>query len=499
MQQNFVHLRIRTEFSLVDSIIRIKPMVKQLAEMGVPACAVTDFHNFFGLIKFYKAAEGSGVKPILGCDLQYFPEGEDEKPCLVSLLAINEQGYKNIIEIISESYQQGQIQGVPYVNYEWLKKYSEGVIALSGGKFGDVGQKLLSNKIDEAESLLSFWLETFPGRFYLELQRTNRSGDENYLHRALALAEKFDCPVVATNDVRFLQTSQYEVHEARVCIGESRTLDDPRRERRYSDQQYLKTPQEMCELFSDIPQAIENTLEIAKRCNVDIQLGKYFLPEYPIPEGMTENEFFVKVCEDGLENRLSKILNPEQSDYQEKRKAYFERLKFELDIIIQMGFPGYFLIVMDFIQWAKDQKIPVGPGRGSGAGSLVAYSLDITDLDPLQYDLLFERFLNPERVSMPDFDVDFCMEDRDKVIGYVADNYGRNAVSQIITFGTMAAKAVVRDVARVLGKSYGLADKLSKMIPPDVGMTLSKAFEQEEVLREFIENDSDAPDTPGVW
>ncbi|WP_018415843.1 DNA polymerase III subunit alpha [Teredinibacter turnerae] len=494
---NFVHLKVRTEFSLVDSIIRVKPLLQRVQAEGMPACGITDLHNFFGLLKFYRAAQGSGIKPICGADFRIHKAGDDDlHPPLITLYAMNLAGYKNITALISRSFQEGQSMGEPYIDESWLEPHSEGVTALSGAKFGEIGQLLVTNKLDEAEAKLQQMMGIYRDRFYLELQRTGRENDELHLHRAVGLAAKLDCPVVATNDVRFLDSDQFEVHEARVCIGEGRTLDDPRRERRYSDEQYFRSTAEMCELFSDIPEAIENTVEIARRCNLDILLGKYFLPEYPIPEGLTENEFFEKICREGLDLRLERILDSSAPDYPERRKVYDERLKFELDIIIQMGFPGYFLIVMDFIQWAKDHKIPVGPGRGSGAGSLVAYVLKITDLDPLQYDLLFERFLNPERVSMPDFDVDFCMEDRDKVIGYVADNYGRDAVSQIITFGTMAAKAVVRDVARVQGKSYGLADKLSKMIPPDVGMTLTKAFEQEEILREFLQNDGDGQE---IW
>lgn len=496
MTTQFVHLRVRTEYSLVDSIVRIKPLVKRLEELQMPACGVSDLSNFFGLVKFYKAAQGAGIKPLGACDLLIREEGEDAQVYLITLIAMNSQGYKNIIELISRSYQKGQYLGEPYVRREWIKDLSDGVIALSGARHGDVGRAIINQKMAQAEMLVQEWMACFPGRFYLELQRTARENEGTYIEGAVALAEKLDCPVVATNDVRFLHADQFEVHEARVCIGESRTLDDPRRERRYSSEQYLRSAEEMADLFADIPEALANTVEIAKRCNLEIQLGKYFLPEYPIPEGMTEQEFFIKICHEGLNKRLERILDPDAADYAERRKAYDDRLQFELNIINQMGFPGYFLIVMDFIQWAKDHDIPVGPGRGSGAGSLVAYSLDITDLDPLQYDLLFERFLNPERVSMPDFDVDFCMDNRDRVIGYVADNYGRDAVSQIITFGTMAAKAVVRDVARVQGKSYGLADKLSKMIPPDPGMTLNKAYEQEEVLREFLQHDGDAQE---IW
>ncbi|MGB3611080.1 MAG: DNA polymerase III subunit alpha [Cellvibrio sp.] len=496
MTTNFVHLRLHTEFSLVDSLVRIKPLVKRVAELKMPACAITDQTNFYGLIKFYKAAQGAGVKPIVGSDFLVASNDTEGMPTLLTLLAIDNTGYKNIIELISRAWQHGQHQGIAYVQREWVSEHREGVIALSGGKFGDVGMSLLAGRTAQAQELLQGWMRDFPDRFYLELQRTGRENDEEYLHLAVALADELQCPVVATNDVRFLKRDEFEVHEARVCISEGRTLDDPRRERRYSEQQYLRSPEEMAELFSDIPEAIANTVEIAKRCNVTIQMGKYFLPEYPIPEGMTEAEFFRKISHEGLEERLERILDKSAPDYAERRKVYEDRLRFELDIIVQMGFPGYFLIVMDFIQWAKDHDIPVGPGRGSGAGSLVAYSLKITDLDPLEYDLLFERFLNPERVSMPDFDIDFCMDNRDKVISYVADNYGRDAVSQIITFGTMAAKAVVRDVARVQGKSYGLADKLSKMIPPTPGMTLEAALEQEAVLREFLETDSDAQE---IW
>lgn len=496
MPANFVHLRLHTEFSLHDSLVRIKPLIKRVAELNMPACAITDLTNFYGLIKFYKAAQGAGIKPIAGSDFLLLGSDSESKPSLITLLAMNNQGYKNIIELISRAWRYGQQQGIAYVQREWISELSEGVIALSGGKFGDVGMALVGGRAAQAQELLQGWMKDFPNRFYIELQRTGRENDENHLHAAVHLATEMQCPVVATNDVRFIKASEFEVHEARVCIGEGRTLDDPRRERRYSDQQYLRSAEEMQELFGDIPEAIANSLEIAKRCTITIQMGKYFLPEYPVPEGLTEAEFFRKISHEGLDWRLERILDKNALDYADRRKVYEDRLNFELDIIIQMGFPGYFLIVMDFIQWAKDHDIPVGPGRGSGAGSLVAYSLKITDLDPLQYDLLFERFLNPERVSMPDFDIDFCMDNRDRVIAYVAENYGRDAVSQIITFGTMAAKAVVRDVARVQGKSYGLADKLSKMIPPTPGMTLAQALEEEPQLKEFLAQDGDAQE---IW
>ena len=496
MFNEFVHLRLHSEYSLVDGLVRIKPLTKKVAEIGMPAVALTDFNNFFGLVKFYKAAQAVGVKPILGADLLVLDEDGEGNPTQLVLLIADEQGYKNLTRLISKAYQAGQRQGIPYIRRSWLAEFSAGLIALSGGRHGEIGMALVSGRQTDAEQLLIEFMGLFPDRFYLELQRTGRSGEESYLHAAVELAGQLSCPVVATNDVRFIDAGEFEAHEARVCIHEGRALDDPRRERRYSEHQYLRTPDEMAELFSDIPEALQNTVEIAKRCSLDLRLGEYFLPDYPIPDGMTINEFFIEVSEDGLRERLESLFDVHAPDFDEKQLVYADRLKFELDIIIQMGFPGYFLIVMDFIRWAKDNDIPVGPGRGSGAGSLVAYALKITDLDPIEYDLLFERFLNPERVSMPDFDIDFCMEGRDRVIAYVSEQYGRDAVSQIVTFGTMAAKAVVRDVARVQGKSYGLADKLSKLIPFEVGITLEKALEQEEELKQFLAQDEEASE---IW
>ncbi|HET8711838.1 MAG TPA: DNA polymerase III subunit alpha [Spongiibacteraceae bacterium] len=496
MMKSFVHLRIHSEYSLVDGLVRVDELATAVAADGMPACALTDLVNFFALIKFYKAASAAGVKPIFGADFYLRDEADEAQVDVVCLLAQNDAGYHNLTELISRAWQDGQYQGAAYIQREWVRARSEGVIALSGGRYGDIGRALVNGKTQLAQERLRWWQDVFGDRFYLELQRTGRAGEEEYLHAALDLAIKMDCAVVATNDVRFLRQDQFEAHEARVCIHEGRALDDPRRARRYSEQQYLRSADEMCELFSDIPAALENTVEIAKRCNVTLRLGKPFLPDYPVPEGLTMGEFFRQLAHKGLDERLSYLFDQNSSDFSAKQNIYRERLDFELDVIIQMGFPGYFLIVMDFIGWAKDHGIPVGPGRGSGAGSLVAYALKITDLDPIEYDLLFERFLNPERVSMPDFDIDFCMEGRDRVIHYVAERYGRDAVSQIITFGTMAAKAVVRDVARVQGKSYGLADKLSKMIPFEVGITLEDAYEKEEVLRDFLETDTQAQE---IW
>ncbi|MBB1616280.1 MULTISPECIES: DNA polymerase III subunit alpha [Pseudomonas] len=497
MPASFVHLRLHTEYSLVDGLVRIKPLVKALAGMGMPAVAVTDQNNMCSLVKFYKTSMGAGIKPICGADLWLSNKDPDNPLSRISLLVMNAVGYRNLTELISRGFIDGQRNGQIIIEREWVAEAAEGLIMLSAAKEGEIGMALIAGDLEVAETLAREWMAVFPERFYLEVQRTNRPNDEEQLHAAVALADKIGAPLVATNDVRFIKQEDFEAHETRVCIGEGRALDDPRRSKNYSDQQYLKSAEEMAELFSDLPEALENTVEIAKRCNIEVKLGKHFLPDYPIPDGMTIDEYFRKVSFDGLEERLSVLLPKDTTeDYEAKRQVYVDRLNFELDIIIQMGFPGYFLIVMDFIQWAKNNGVPVGPGRGSGAGSLVAYVQKITDLDPLEYDLLFERFLNPERVSMPDFDVDFCMDGRDRVIDYVAEKYGRNAVSQIITFGSMAAKAVVRDVARVQGKSYGLADRLSKMIPFEVGMTLEKAYEQEEILRDFIKVDEEAAE---IW
>ena len=496
MSASFVHLRVHSEFSVVDGLVRIKPLIKAVSDAGMPAVAVTDQSNMSSLVKFYTAAQKGGVKPICGADIWLASAEEDGPLTRMTLLVMTPQGYRNLTELVSLGFTDGQHNGLAILQRDWVKQAATGLIALSGAKDGEIGLALLAGDTAKAAALLSEWQAVFGDRFYLELQRTQRQNDEEHVHAAVALAAETGVAVVATNDVRFLQQDDFAAHETRVCIGEGRTLDDPRRPRIYSDQQYLKTPAEMAELFADIPEALRNSVEIAKRCNIEVQLGTHFLPDFPVPEGMTIDEYLRHVSFEGLEERLSVTLPKDTPDYAAKRKVYDDRLNFELDIIIQMGFPGYFLIVMDFIRWAKNNGVPVGPGRGSGAGSLVAYVLHITNLDPLLYDLLFERFLNPERVSMPDFDVDFCMDGRDRVIDYVANTYGRAAVSQIITFGTMAAKAVVRDVARVQGKAYGLADRLSKMIPFEVGMTLGKAVEAEEALRDFLAVDEEAAE---IW
>ena len=491
MDPKFVHLHVHTEYSLVDGLLRIKELIKGSAAHGAPAVAVTDASNLFCLVRFYKSAVGAGVKPIAGADLWLANPDDPAAPFKLLVLAQNDRGYKNLTSLISKAYVSGQRDGKPQVERAWVEEAAEGLIALSGGRDGDVGRALLKEDQARARVLLARWIEVFGDRFYLQLTRTGRPGEAEHIEGAVVLAAELGVPVVATNDVRFLAADDFEAHEVRVCIHDSRTLDDPRRTHGYSNQQYLRSPEEMAELFADIPEALENSVEIAKRCNLELTLGKNFLPDFPLPEGMTIEEFFSEESRKGLELRLKSILDPDAADYAERRKPYDERLQIELDVINQMGFPGYFLIVADFIQWSKDNGIPVGPGRGSGAGSLVAYALKITDLDPIEHDLLFERFLNPERVSMPDFDVDFCMEKRDLVIDYVARTYGRDAVSQIITFGTMAAKAVVRDVGRVLGHGFGFVDRIAKAVPFELGMTLDKALEESEDLKKLYDEDEE--------
>jgi len=479
----FVHLRVHSDYSLADGIIKPKQLATRAGELGMPAVALTDHANLFGLIKFYQACLKAGVKPLIGADL-HFDSGDGL--CRVTLLAMNDDGYRQLIALVSEAYVGDGGRGL--VTRERILEGADGLLLLAGGRDGDVGRALLRGDLDRARQLAEEWAGAFVDRAYLEVCRSGRDGEEACIALTVTLAAELGLPVVAVNDVCFLVEDDFEAHETRVCIHDGRTLDDPRRERRHSPQQYLKSPAEMASLFRDLPEAVANTLAIARRCNASVALGTYHLPNYPTPDGVSLEDFLARCSRDGLDARLAALA--EREELAAERQAYDDRLAYELGVINQMGFPGYFLIVMEFIGWAKANGIPVGPGRGSGAGSLVAYALGITDLDPLRYDLLFERFLNPERVSMPDFDVDFCMEGRDRVIQHVSERYGQEAVSQIITFGTMAAKAVVRDVARVQGKPYGLADRLSKLIPFEVGMTLTKAVAETAELRAFIaEND----------
>jgi len=491
MQPAFVHLRLHTEFSLVDGIVKIKPLVKRLAELNMPAIAITEHANLFSLVKFYKASLGQGIKAIAGADVLIFNPEDPATPYRLTLLVNNHAGYITLTELISKAYQEGQHQGVPMLRQEWIEANHNGLIALSGAMSGEIGKALLAENHEAAKRLAEFWGDLFENSFYLELQRVGKPDEERYIAAAVELALATGLPVVATNDVRFVHQQDFAAHEVRVCINQGRVLDDSRRPKDYTDQQYLRSIEEMQALFTDIPEALENTVEIAKRCNLTLTLGKNFLPDFPVPEGMNLGEFMTEQAMKGLEERLQHHPAVGKGTDEENRRVYYERLDFELKMITQMGFPGYFMIVADFIQWAKNNLIPVGPGRGSGAGSLVAYALKITDLDPIEFDLLFERFLNPERISMPDFDVDFCMDRRDEVIDYVARNYGRDHVAQIITYGSMAAKAVIRDVGRVLGFGYGFVDRLAKLIPFEIGMTLTKALSDSPELKQLYDTEEE--------
>jgi len=482
---SFIHLQVHSEYSLIDGLIRLKPLFKQAQQQAIPAIAITDHHNLFALVKSYRAALAAGIKLIVGADV-WIREGKQTYRLV--LLCQNQAGYLNLNRLLSKAYQQGQYLGKPYLQRDWLVAHQQGLIMLSGGVQGDIAHALLRDDLALAKQRAQTWQSIFPQRFYLSIQRTGRAQEEDWVRGCVTLATELDLPIVAVNEVCFLKEDDFEAHEVRVCIHQGYALSDPRRPKQYSTQQYLRSAEEMQTLFADLPEAIENTVLIAQRCNVHLTLGKNFLPDFPIPAGQTMAAYFAEQSRIGLEARLE-FLFP--NEVEQHRALYDERLKIELDVIIQMDFPGYFLIVAEFIQWAKDHDIPVGPGRGSGAGSLIAYALNITDLDPLAYDLLFERFLNPERVSMPDFDVDFCMDRRDEVIQHVAELYGRDKVAQIITYGSMAAKAVVRDVGRALGNGYGFVDQIAKLIPFEIGMTLTKALEQEDQLQQRYDQDEE--------
>ena len=491
----FVHLHLHTEYSLVDSTVRISALMERCASLGMPAVALTDQNNLFGLVKFYRKAMAAGVKPLVGLDLRILNDEEPDRPFTILLLCQDNAGYRKLSELVTRSYLEGQVRGLPMARREWMNEEScRGLIALSGGLHGDIGHALHGGHLDKAADLLKGWQSIFPDRFYLELIRTGRPAEEDCVRASLALASDMNVPVVATNDVRFLSQNDFNAHEARVCIHDGRGLADADRPRLYSENQYLRSPEEMAELFADVPAALENTVEIARRCNLDLQFGNSVLPAFPVPDGQTESAFLEVEARRGLEVALATKFDHDgvpEKDRDVLSAPYFERLESELGVIQSMGFPGYFLIVADFIRWARENNVPVGPGRGSGAGSLVAWVLGITALDPLEHDLLFERFLNPERVSMPDFDIDFCMEGRDDVIDYVAQRYGRERVSQIITFGTMAAKAVIRDTGRVLGQPYGFVDRIAKQVPFEIGITLEKALEQSDELASMYRDDEE--------
>ena len=487
---SFVHLRLHTEYSLLDGIVRVPELMSAVREAGMGAVALTDQSNLFAMVKFYKEALGAGVKPLIGVDAWIREPGERVPPSRAVFLCQNLKGYRHLTQLVTRSFLEGQQRGAPMLDRAWLQADAlDGLIVLSGGPEGDIGQAFARGKDDEAARCLARWQALCGNRFYLEVHRTGRPGEDVYTEASLDMAQERGVPAVATNDVRFLTRLEFDAHEARVCIHDGAQLGDPSRPRRYSEEQYLKTPAEMAELFADVPDLLRNTVEVAKRCSLEVKLGASMLPAYPVPAGSTTEQFLYEESERGLARRIRQA--QELLGVTRDAAAYDARLALELGVIAKMGFAGYFLIVADFIRWARENGVPVGPGRGSGAGSLVAFVLGITDLDPIEHDLLFERFLNPERVSMPDFDVDFCMDGRDRVIEYVAKKYGRERVSQIITYGTLAAKAVIRDVGRVLGHNYGYVDKIAKLIPFEIGITLDKALAQEEELRRLYDGDAE--------
>ncbi|MBK9326518.1 MAG: DNA polymerase III subunit alpha [Hydrogenophilales bacterium] len=489
----FVHLRLHSEYAIVDSILRVDEAIEAARADGMPALALTDLGNVFGLVKFYSGARKKGIKPIAGCDVWVAPPESTDKPTRMLLLVQDTAGWRLLCELLTRAYRTNMNRGRAILQPAWFDEMgTRGLIALSGGHQGDVGLALVNDSLDTARSLARSWAARFPDRYYLELQRDGRPECETQVAGAVALADELGLPVVATHPVEFLSRDDFTAHEARVCIAEGYVLADRRRPKTFTEEDYFKSQAEMAELFADFPEALENTLEIARRCNLTLELGKSKLPDFPTPDGMALDDYLRHRARDGLAERMA-VLYPDEKIRAEKYPEYSARLELELDTIIQMGFPGYFLIVSDFIIWGKHNGVPVGPGRGSGAGSLVAYAIGITDLDPLAYALLFERFLNPERVSMPDFDVDFCQDNRWRVIEYVREKYGADAVSQIATFGAMAARAVIRDVGRVLDLSYNFCDQLSKMIPsaPGKNVTLDEALEQVPELKARYESEEE--------
>ena len=497
LQPSFIHLRLHSEYSIADGIVRIPEAVAAAKQDAMPALALTDLNNVFGLIKFYQAARSSGIKPIIGCDVFVSNPAERDQPFRLLLLCQSNAGYLRLCNLLTRAYRENQYRGRPELNRQWLREGADGLIALSGAHFGEVGAALLNGNGATARQLAQEYAGLFPGRYYLEVQRNGFAREEAHLRETLQLAAELGLPVVATHPVQFLSIDDFKAHETRVCIAEGYVLNDKRRMRHFTAQQYFKTQAEMVALFADLPEALQNSVEIAKRCNLTLNLGKPHLPDFPTPNGESLDDFLRTESERGLQERMVQLF-PDEAERAAKMQEYTERLAFEINTIQKMEFPGYFLIVAEFIRWAKDYRseefpngVPVGPGRGSGAGSLVAYSLGITDLDPLRYALLFERFLNPERVSMPDFDVDFCQDGRELVINHVREKYGAQCVSQIVTFGTMASKAVIRDVGRVLDFPYGLCDRLSKLVPLEgvKPVSLKKARELEPEFNAIINSE----------
>jgi len=489
MHRAFVHLHLHSEYSLVNGMIRLPALVEQTRSNQMPAVAITDIGNLYGTVKFFNKCVAQGIKPIIGAEVYIENSDQVTQPTSLVLLVQDELGYVNLSELLSLGFREGQAHGKPILKKQWLAERCDGLICLSGGQRGELGNAVVAGREKFLDALIKEYQALFDDRFYIEVQRVGRPYEEEYIAAAAQLSAKHKVPLVATNDVHFMRAEDFDAHEVRVCIHESRVLNDSRRIKHHTEQQYYRTAQEMIDLFADLPSAIDNTLVVAQRCNFALRMGEYFLPDFPVPAGETIESHLRNESFRGLDVLLERRF-PKGAD-ESTLDEYKARMEFELKIILEMGFPGYFLIVADFIQWAKDNGVPVGPGRGSGAGSLVAYALKITDLDPIEHTLLFERFLNPERVSMPDFDVDFCIEGRERVINYVAEKYGRERVSQIITYGTMAAKGVVRDVGRVMGMSYGHVDGIAKLIPFDLGITLTKALEQEPELKDRYEHEEE--------
>ena len=493
---DYVHLHVHSEYSLIDGIIRVDELVDQSASLGYNSVALTDLTNLFGLIEFYRSARNKGIKPIVGSEI-IVAKDKDSLSAPLVLLAMNKQGYINLTKLVSKAYVEGQINGEPIVLFSWLEEFSDGIIALSGGVEGHIGNSILAGNTKLSESRIDFFKKIFQDNFFIEIQRLGKANEKEYNDTALRLASEKQVPVVATNNVRFLNAvdpdvspSDFEAHEARVCIQRGDTLDDPRRPKNFTEQQYFRSKEEMINLFSDLPEALVNTVKISEKCNIDLELGKFYLPDFEVPKEYSREDFLRKISKDGLLSRITEIESSIDT-YPINESKYIERLDYELDMICKLDFAGYFLIVADFVNWAQKNDIPVGPGRGSGAGSIVAYALGITAIDPIKYDLLFERFLNPERVSNPDFDIDFCIEGRDKVLEYVTNKYGKDSVAQISTRGTMAARAVLRDVVRVLGKPYGFGDRLAKAIPDILGISLEEAYEEKQ-FKETIEESEES-------
>ena len=482
MSELFSHLRVSSEYSISQGLLTVDQIIDNAKRLSVPSVALTDKSNMFGLVKFFNKCEAAGIKPISGSSIKLIFEDDDDAFELLCLAKTN-KGHRNLMKIISSAHNNN-LYNSPIIHFNDLVSLKDDIIVISGGKDSHIFEYLKTNNFTEANKRIDLLRDNFKDDFVLEVQKTNRIDEIEYFKNVLPLAKEKGIPLIATNDVLFSSEDEYEIHETKVCINTGKTLNDPNRERLFSNQQYFKSPKEMSELFKDYSSLIDNTNEISKKCNVSLNTKGYFLPEYPVPKKHDFNSYLEEVST----KRLHKYIN---NFDKKKQKEYLSRLDYELNQIKSMGFSSYFLIVYDFIEWSKNNDVPVGPGRGSGAGSLVAYALGITTLDPISHGLLFERFLNPERLSMPDFDVDFCMDKRDLVIDYVSKKYGSSAVSQIATFGTMAARAVVRDVARALGKPYALGDRISKMIPFAPGMTLDKAKSEQPLFAQSIKNDSE--------